>query len=620
MTTRAPPDDPTRRFDLVTMGRAIVDIYGEQAGCRLEDVSSFAKYVGGCPANIAIGAARLGLRAAMITRVGDEQHGRFIREALAREGVDVSHVRTDPRRATGVAFLAIRDKETFPLLHYRDDCADMAISPADYSADFIGSARALLVSGSHLSTPAAMENVGTAIGHARERRTRVVFDIDYRPLFWGLAQRDLGESRYVESAAVTAATQRFVDRCDMIVGTDEEIRIAGGADDTHAALVALRARTRAVIVLKRGPHGCVAFPDAIPARIDDGLAIDGFAVDFFNVVGAGDGFMAGLLYGWLRGRPLAEACRLGNACGALVVSRHGCSPASPTRTELDWFLAHADARPDLHRDRTLASLHRATTRRRRPAGITAFECDARPAHRERFTTLVAEAVRELGSRVPGIGIVLAHPAGETALQRVAAQLDWIVRRIDDPARPGLAFEDDQPAGVLLRHWPLELVVKCAVRAVTEVRDAARVLRDERLRELYLACQHYGHELLLDLSPCGEETLDVLETLRSGGIVADWWQVPAAVVHRHAAFLRDMLHASAPHCRGVLAKLPGAAGGIAADIAAVRDSGICHGVVIGHELFDPFWPRFAEGRAGDAETIDAVRHAIADALVETTHAS
>jgi 5-dehydro-2-deoxygluconokinase len=207
-------------FDLISMGRAILDVYGEQVGCAMEEVSSFAKYVGGCPANIAIGASRLGLKVAMITRVGDDQHGRFIREQLRREGVDVSHVKTDPDRATGVAFLAIRDKETFPLLHYRDDCADMAIAPDDYSAEFIGRARALLVSGSHLTTPRAMANIGAAIEHARAKRTRVIFDIDYRPLFWGLAQRDFGESRFVASDTVTEASQRFLPFCDLVVGTE----------------------------------------------------------------------------------------------------------------------------------------------------------------------------------------------------------------------------------------------------------------------------------------------------------------------------------------------------------------------------------------------------------------
>jgi 5-dehydro-2-deoxygluconokinase len=218
----------------------------------------------------------------------------------------------------------------------------MAIAPDDYSADFIGRARALLVSGSHLTTRHAKDNIAAAIARARERATRVIFDIDYRPLFWGLAQRDGGESRYVESSTVTAASQEFLHLCDLVVGTEEEIRIAGGSLDTLEALRGIRAKTAATLVLKRGPLGCVAFEGAIPARIDDGLVVPGFPVDVFNVVGAGDGFMGGLLFGWLRDRPLAEACRIGNACGALVVSRHGCSPASPTAGELAWFLQRGD--------------------------------------------------------------------------------------------------------------------------------------------------------------------------------------------------------------------------------------------------------------------------------------
>ena len=140
-------------LDLICMGRAAVDLYGEQIGARLEDQSSFAKYLGGCPANIAVGAARLGLKAAMLTRVGDEHNGRFVRETLAAEGVDVSHVKTDPHRLTALVFLAIRDRDTFPLIFYRHECADMGIAAADFDAAFIGSARALLVSGTHFSQP-----------------------------------------------------------------------------------------------------------------------------------------------------------------------------------------------------------------------------------------------------------------------------------------------------------------------------------------------------------------------------------------------------------------------------------------------------------------------------------
>ena len=134
-------------FDLICMGRAAVDLYGEQIGCPLEDVSTFAKYLGGSPANTAVGVARLGLRAAMLSRVGDEQMGRFVRAQLLREGVDVSNVSTDPARLTALVFLAVRDRDTFPHIFYRDHCADMALSEAEIDPAFISSAGAVLVSG-----------------------------------------------------------------------------------------------------------------------------------------------------------------------------------------------------------------------------------------------------------------------------------------------------------------------------------------------------------------------------------------------------------------------------------------------------------------------------------------
>lgn len=244
----------SRPLDLITMGRTIVDVYGDQVGARLEDVSSFSRYVGGCPANIAIGTARLGLRVGLITRVGDDHNGRFLRESLEREGVDTRHVVPDSQRLTAVAFLGIRNKDSFPLLHYRENCADMAIAPADYTEEYIGSARALLVSGSHLTTDAAAANIASAVERAKARGTKVIFDIDYRPVFWGLVSRDGGESRYVDSSRATEATRRFMSRFDLVVGTEEEIHIAGGDIDTIRALEAIRRLTAAPIVLKRVPQ------------------------------------------------------------------------------------------------------------------------------------------------------------------------------------------------------------------------------------------------------------------------------------------------------------------------------------------------------------------------------
>ena len=156
------------RLDVITIGRSSVDLYGAQVGGRLEDMASFSKAVGGCPTNIAIGTARLGLKSGLITRVGDEHMGRFIREQCAREGVDVSGVHTDPVRLTALVLLGIRDEKTFPLIFYRDNCADSALDEGDIDPPYIESAKAVLVSGTHF----ARANTAAAQRKAMRNRAR----------------------------------------------------------------------------------------------------------------------------------------------------------------------------------------------------------------------------------------------------------------------------------------------------------------------------------------------------------------------------------------------------------------------------------------------------------------
>src|SRR3954467_1200127 len=173
-----------RRFDLACLGRLAVDLYAQQVGARLEDVATFAKYLGGSSANIAFGVARLGLRAAMISRVGDEQMGRFLTETLQREGCDTSQVQIDPQRLTALVLLGLKDRDTFPLIFYRENCADMAIDAALIDEAFIADCRALLITGTHLSTPTVRAAASAALAHARKHGTVTVLDIDYRPVLW----------------------------------------------------------------------------------------------------------------------------------------------------------------------------------------------------------------------------------------------------------------------------------------------------------------------------------------------------------------------------------------------------------------------------------------------------
>lgn len=225
-----------KRLDVICIGRVAVDLYAQQIGARLEDVASFSKYLGGSSGNVAFGTAIQGLKSAMLARVGDEHNGRFLRETLSRAGVDTEYLITDKQRLTALVMLGIKDQETFPLIFYRDNCADMALSPEDIKEEYIASSRALAVTGTHLSHANTREAVLKALEYARRHGLRTALDIDYRPVLWGLTSLGDGETRFIESGQVTSQLQEVLHLFDLVVGTEEEFHIAGGSTDTLTAL------------------------------------------------------------------------------------------------------------------------------------------------------------------------------------------------------------------------------------------------------------------------------------------------------------------------------------------------------------------------------------------------
>ena len=366
-----------QRLDVITIGRSSVDLYGIQVGGRLEDMASFRKYIGGSPTNMAAGAARLGLKSALITRVGDEHMGRFIREQLQAEGVDLRGVKTDPERLTALVLLGIRDGERFPLIFYRDNCADMALSEDDIDPEFIAEARCVTATGTHLSHPQTEAAVLKALRLARENGAKTALDIDYRPNLWGLSGHGDGENRFIASTQVTSKLQSTLPLFDLIVGTEEEFHIAGGSTDTVEALRNVRAVSAATLVCKSGPMGAVAFEGEIPDNLDDGIKGPGFPIEVFNVLGAGDGFMSGLLKGWLTGQDWRTCLKYANACGALAVSRHGCAPAYPSWEELRFFLKRGVVERALRKDQALEQIHWSTNRKGAWPELRVFAFDHR---------------------------------------------------------------------------------------------------------------------------------------------------------------------------------------------------------------------------------------------------
>ena len=273
--------------------------------------------------------------------------------------------------------LGIQDKETFPLIFYRKDCADMAISEEDFTKEFISSSRALLITGTHFSSDKTYQTSMKAIEYAKESDTQVIIDIDYRPVLWGLTELGDGESRFVASNDVSLHLQTILPYCDVIVGTEEEIHIAGGSEDTITALSKIRELSNSIIVLKLGPLGCTVITSNIPNSIDDFNVVKGNPVDILNVLGAGDAFMSGFLRGYLRGESLEKSANYANASGALVVSRHGCAPAIPGENELLYYIENAANIPDPTSDITLNHLHRVSFRSKEEQEIFGFAFDHR---------------------------------------------------------------------------------------------------------------------------------------------------------------------------------------------------------------------------------------------------
>ncbi|MEE9387795.1 MAG: 5-dehydro-2-deoxygluconokinase, partial [Paracoccaceae bacterium] len=415
-------------LDVVTIGRSSVDLYGAQVGGRLEDMASFNKYIGGSPTNIAAGCARLGLKSGLITRVGDEHMGRFIREQLLREGVDVRGVITDPDRLSALVLLGIRNREQFPLIFYRENCADMALCKDDIDPTLIKDTRCVTATGTHLSHPNTKAAVLKALGLAREHGARTALDIDYRPNLWGLSGHGDGENRFIASDKVTKDLQTTLQLFDLIVGTEEEFHIAGGTTDTITALRNVRAISDAVLVCKRGPMGASAFTDTIPDNLDDGQSGPGFPIEVFNVLGAGDVFMSGLLKGWLTDQDWQTALKYANACGAFAVSRHGCTPAYPSWDELQYFFDTGIQNPALRKDQALEQIHWSTNRTGDWPQMRVFAFDHRLQLEEMadaagadharigaFKRLCLTAAQNVSGGKPGYGVLCDSRLGQDAL-------------------------------------------------------------------------------------------------------------------------------------------------------------------------------------------------------------
>ena len=322
------------------MGRSSIDLYSNDIGSPFVNIDSFAAYVGGSPTNISVGATRLGAKAALLTAVGEDPVGDFLLHFLREEGVTTDYI---PRKAgmrSSCVLLGIEPPDRFPLQYYRDNCADINLTIDDVLAAPVTDCEVFQFAGTNLSLEPSRSATMFAAELARQSGARVVFDIDFRPDQWS------------DIRAFGVVARSALPLVDVVLGTEDEINAATLSsveqmELTHSQVsdAKVTGDTLAAIgrILESGPEAVVEKVGAQGARIHlrDGEIIDapGFPVEIYNILGAGDAFGAGFLYGLVREWGWYRSARLGNACGAIVVTKHGCADFMPTMAEVDAFVA-----------------------------------------------------------------------------------------------------------------------------------------------------------------------------------------------------------------------------------------------------------------------------------------
>ncbi|QHE51701.1 5-dehydro-2-deoxygluconokinase [Pontibacillus sp. HMF3514] len=319
-----------RPIDLIGVGRLCIDLNTNQINTPMEETVSFTKYVGGSPANIAIGASRLGLKSGFIGKVSDDQMGRFITKYLDDNNIDTSGVSIDDTGAvTGLAFTEIKSPEDCSILMYRDNVADLKLDTAEVSEDYIKQSKSILISGTALSASPSREAVFLALEYARKHGVVVVFDLDYRPYSWNSEQET---ATYFNLAA---------EKCDVIIGTRDEFDVMEQFEGDKQSSDRDTAQKwfdhhAEIVVIKHGGEGSIAYTKS-------GFSHKGdiFKTKVLKTFGAGDSYASAFIYGLLNQWDIPSAMEFGSASASIVISKHSCSEAMPTKNEIDTFIDSA---------------------------------------------------------------------------------------------------------------------------------------------------------------------------------------------------------------------------------------------------------------------------------------
>jgi 5-dehydro-2-deoxygluconokinase len=393
--------------------------------------------------------------------------------------------------------------------------------------------------------------------------------------------------------------------------------------DTLEALRAVREVSGATLVCKRGPMGAAAFDGDIPASLDDGQTGPGFPIEVFNVLGAGDGFMSGLLKGWLTGEDWPTALKYANACGAFAVSRHGCTPAYPSWEELQYFLETGIKTPALRKDRELEQIHWSTNRKGDWSTMRVFAFDHRlqlealadeaGADHGRigaFKKLCLKAAKTVANGNPGYGVLCDSRLGRDALYEASGSGLWIGRPVEWPGSRPLTLEPEigEDFGGLV-EWPLEHVVKVLCFYHPDDDATTKALQEETVRRLFASARRNRLEMLLEVIPSKVGPVDqtttaaVIERFYEIGVYPDWWKLEPMKSDADWAHACAAIEKNDAHTRGVVVLgLDAPADDLRQSFACAARHDLVKGFAVGRTIFGEAAQKWLSGRISDDDAV------------------
>ncbi|MCH2303580.1 MAG: PfkB family carbohydrate kinase, partial [SAR324 cluster bacterium] len=519
--------------------------------------------------------------------------------------------------------LGVSPPDRFPLIFYRENCADMQISPQDADPNFFRQAKALQFTGTGVSTDSMAEATRHAVDTAKACGCAVILDIDYRPVLWGLTEAGDGESRFVASEQVTRTLQPFLFQLDLIIGTEEEVLIAGGSESLEKALEKIRSISNAVVVLKRGEKGCEVYP----AKSETPVSARPFPIEVLNILGAGDAFASGFLRGWLRGESLQTCALWGNANGALTVTRHGCSPSMASFEELQYFIKNFDQDPNILESPKLLQLHQRTVMgqpRKHPMLVLAFDhrsqfqetCQKLDLSEEKipeFKELVFEGFRQVEAKhsEQPLAILVDPQYGSKILEESAYEAFKIGVPIEKAGIFPTEWLCEEDLYQHLQARPSEWFVKLLWKFHPDLDESAKKTQMNQLKRLDAVCRELDRRLMLELilpegmNQQGECLAQSMAEVYQAQVYPFWWKIAAPEDENEWEQVTRTLDKHDPQAGVILLGKNAPIEDFAEWFRVVRSSPYACGFAIGRSIFWQAWLDFASGKLASEEIPDII---------------